>query len=253
MPTQTFSTLQQLIDYFNAVIVANGVNSITGPQANNSFNGLASFIKSYTVNNGLAAVSSSSGAVALSKPITIFTAVPSSIGWSDNVQEEYYIINATGLPLPILSGLSFTDSFGTQQTTVIPNDAVHIAKATNGTWFRINNISGAASGGLPPEAGNGGKSLFNNGTTAFWADGVLQIPAGDANYVTPTKWVNGHSYTITLPSSFFLMFWNETNRFMLRNTSPVEYDFNGGTGFNVFVPGFDGSVNNLFLFFKSAA
>lgn len=251
-PSQTFNTIQQLLNYVNSLIVPNGVNSITGDETNNVMNGLANFIQSYTMNNKLAGISSSTGVVPLSKPITIFTVVPTSFNWADNVQEEYYIINGTGQPLPITAGYSFTDSFGTVQTSVAPNDSAHISKATNATWYRVNNVSGSGGGGgLPPQTSNQGRALFTNGSATFWGDLLLQIPAGDANYVTPTHWVNGHAYTLTLPSPKFAFFWNETNRFLLTNVSPVEYDM-PGNGFNVYVGGFDGSVNNVFLFFKGA-
>lgn len=249
-PTQTFTTIQQLINYINSLITPNGIESITGDQVNNVLNGLTTFIQSYTMNNGLAGVSSSTGVVPLSKPITIFTVAPASFNWTDNVQEEYYIINATGTPLPITGGFSFVDSFGTTQTSIAPNDAVHIAKATNGSWVRINNASGSGSGsGLPPQTSNGGRSLFTNGTAAFWGDNILEIPAGDANYVSPNNWVNGHAYTLVLPSAKFALFWNETNRFLLTSISPVEYA-PSANGFQVFVGGFDGAAANVFLFFK---
>lgn len=251
MPNQTFSTLQDLINYINTVIITNGTNSISGIEANNAFVGLGNFIASYTLNNGLAGISSSTGVISLSKPVTIFTVAPTSFSWPDNVQNEYYIINGTGVTINLSGGFSFTDAYGVTQTTIGPRDAVHIAKATNGSWLRINNISGSASGGLPPMTGNSGKGLFNNGTSAFWADNVLQIPANDANWTNSTTWVNGSSYTLTLPSPHFLIFWNETNRFLLNTVSPVEYGY-VANGFQVFTPGFDKASSNVFLFFKGA-
>lgn len=249
MPSQDFTTLQQLLNYTNTYFVTNGVNSITGDEGNNILNGLAKFIQSYTMNNGLTGISSSTGVVPLSKPITIFSVAPASFNWGDNVQEEYYIVNATGVA--ITSTTTFIDSFGTTQNSIAPRDSVHISKATNGTWYRINNVSGSASGGLPPMTGNAGKGLFNDGTSAFWGDNVLQIPAGDANYINSTTWVNGTSYTLVLPSPHFLFFWNETNRFLLRNVSPVEYGY-VTNGFTVFSPGFDSANSNVFLLFKGA-
>lgn len=250
-PSQTFTTIQQLISYVNSLIITNGSNDITADQLNNVLNGLTTFIQSYTINNGLAGISSSTGVVPLSKPVTIFTVTPTSFSWPDNVQKEYYIVNATGAPLPISAGQSFTDAYNTVQTSIAPRDAVHIAKATNASWVRINNVSGSASGGLPPETGNAGKGLFNDGTTAFWADNVLQIPAGDANYINSNTWVNGSSYTLILPSTRFLLFWNETNRYLLRNAAPPEYNFITN-GFTVSVGGFDGASANVFLSFIGA-
>jgi len=251
MPSQDFTTLQQLLNYTNTYFVTNGVNSITGDEGNNILNGFGKFIQSYTMNNGLAGISSSSGVVPLSKPVTIFSVAPTSFNWTDNVQQEYYIVNATGVAINATSGYSFVDAYGTTQTSIAARDSVHIAKATNGTWYRINNVSGSASGGLPPMTGNAGKGLFTDGTSAFWGDNVLQIPAGDANYTDATTWVNGSSYNLVLPSPHFLLFWNETNRFLLRNISPVEYGY-VTNGFKVFVPGFDGSNSNVFLLFKGA-
>jgi hypothetical protein len=250
-PTQTFTTIQQLISYVNSLIITNGTNAITGEQLNNVLNGLTSFIQSYTINNGLAGISSSTGVIPLSKPVTIFIVAPDSFNWADNVQQEYYIVNATGVPIATSGGYSFTDSFGTVQTSIAPRDAVHIAKATNGSWIRINNVSGSASGGLPPMTGNSGRGLFTNGTTAFWADNVLQIEAGDANWVDATTWVNGHSYSLVLPSPHFALFWNETNRFLLQNVAPPEWQY-GTDGFKVLTQGFDSANSNVFLFFKGA-
>lgn len=244
-------TLAQLINYINTYINTNGINSITGAENNYALVNLANTILNYSVNGSLAGISSSTGVVPLSKPITLFSVAPTSVNWPDNVQFEYYIINATGVNIPITAGYSFVDQYGTTQTVIPARTSIHIAKTTNAQWVQVNNLgSGGGSGNLPPLTGHTGQSLFNNGTTAFWSDGILFIPAGDANWVNATTWVNGHSYTNPyFSSSKFLVFWNDLSRFLLQTTSPVEWQY-VTNGFQTLIGGFDSASANVFLFFK---
>jgi hypothetical protein len=245
-------TLQQLINYINQYITTNGVNAITGAENNYALLGLANLILNYTVNGSLAGISSSTGVVPLSKPITLFSVAPTSINWPDNVQFEYYIINATGVNIPITAGYSFVDQYGTVQTTIPARTSIHIAKATNGQWIQVNNLGIGGSGNLPPQTGHTGQSLFTNGTSAFWSDPVFQIPAGDPNWVNATTWVNGSSYINPYFSSpFFNLFWNDISRFLLQNVSPVEWQYQTN-GFQILLNGFNSVTANVFLFFKGA-
>lgn len=140
-PQQTFSTIQQLLNYINTNIVTNGNEEIDAVEVNNIENALANFIVSYTINANRAGISSSSGVVSLSKPITIFTVVPASLQWPDNIQFEYYIVNTTSSIINITSGYSYVDSSGNLQTVIPAHATVHIAKATNGSWVQVNNLS----------------------------------------------------------------------------------------------------------------
>lgn len=141
LPSQTFSTVQQLLNYINTFVVTNGSELISGEIENNVENALANFIVSYTLNSGKAGISSSSGVVSLSKPFTIFSTPPLSLQWPDNVQFEYYIVNATSSIIPLTTGYSYTDSFGNIQTVIPAHCTVHIAKMTNGNWIQTNNLS----------------------------------------------------------------------------------------------------------------
>lgn len=244
-------TLQQLINYINAYINTNGINSITGAENNYALVNLCNSILNYTVNGSLAGISSSTGVVPLSKPITLFSVAPTSVNWPDNVQFEYYMINATGVNISITAGYSFVDQYGTVQTVIPARTSIHIAKATNGQWIQVNNLgSGGGSGNLPPFTGHEGQSLFNNGTTAFWSDGILFIQSGDPNWINSNTWVNGYSYTNPYFSSTkFLVFWNDLSRFLLQTVSPIEWQY-VTNGFQCLINGFDSSTANVFLFFK---
>lgn len=250
-PSMTFTTLQQLLNYINSVFITNGANGITGDEGNSILNGLGNFIQSYTLNSKLASISSTPGiVVTLPTPITVFTQVPTSIQWIDNVQNEYYIVNATGFNIPLSGGFSYVDQYGTPQTVIPFRSSIHIAKATNGSWVQINNLGGGGSGNLPSVIGHQGQSLFNNGASAFWGDGILEIPAGDANWINATTWVNGSSYNnLSFSSPKFALFWNELSRFLLKNTSPVEWQY-VLNGFQVFDAGFNSAFANVVLWFK---
>lgn len=250
-------TLQQIINYINTYITTNGVNAITGEENNTALVYLANAILNYSVNGSLAGISSSTGVVPLSKPITLFSTAPTSVNWPDNFQFEYYIINATGVNIPITSGYSYVDQYGTTQTTIPARTSIHIVKATNGTWVQANNLgSGGGSGNLPPLTGHEGQSLFNNGTTAFWSDGILEIPPGDANWINSTTWINGSSYNNPYFSSTkFKIFWNNLSRFLLQTVSPVEWQYQtvgGNPGFQILANGFNSVTETVFLFFKGA-
>lgn len=243
-------TIAQIIAYINQYITTNGVNAITGAENNSALTQLANAILNYSVNGNLAGISSSTGVVPLSKPITLFSAAPASVNWPDNFQFEYYIINATGVNIPITTGYSYVDQYGTAQTVIPSRTSIHIVKATNGQWVQANNLGSGGSASLPPQTGHTGQSLFTNGTTAFWSDGIYFIPAGDANWVNSNTWVNGHSYTDPyFSSSKFLLFWNDLSRFLLQTSSPVEWQY-VSNGFQALVNGFDSATANVFLFFK---
>src|SRR6266849_2705913 len=150
LPAQTFNTIQQLINYINQFIVPNASGDITGLEHNNVENSLASFIVKYTLNSPLATIINSSGIVTLPKPITVISGpIPSSINWPDNVQNEYYMVNATGANIPFTIGSSYVDQFGVAQTALTSHTVVHIAKATNGSWILVSNLPGSVNEASP--------------------------------------------------------------------------------------------------------
>jgi hypothetical protein len=254
-PQQTFTNITALLNYINTQWVTNGIESITGVTGNNVVNALAQFIVQYTLNSGLGQISNSTGAVVLSSPITVFNTAPTSVSWPGNVQNEYYMVNATGGAIPLAAGYSYTDPYGTVQTVLPPNASVHIAKMINGGWVQVNNIGGGGSGsGLPPQTGHNGQSLFTSGTSAFWSDPAMQINGQDANWINSTTWVNGSNYTNPyFSSAYFLIFWNDAGRYLLQNESPAEWGY-VNNGFQIFYPGFNAQADNvnLFLLFKGA-
>jgi hypothetical protein len=227
LPSTTYSTIQQLLNDINARFVPNGNQEITGDIGNSQLNGLANFIVTYTLNSGLAGISSSSGVIPLSKPVTLFTVVPTSINWPDNVQNEYYIIY----------------QYQVAQTSIPARSSVHIAKATNGSWILVNNLGGAGSS-LPPQTGHEGEFLTTNGTSANWFSPCLFITSADFE-------VDGVTYINTdLVNNKFLLFWNDIPRFIYsidQNPAQIEWEYQPGGGFKILVGGFDASINDYFL------
>lgn len=248
LPSTTYSTIQQLLNDINTRFVPNGMELITGDIGNSQLNGLANFIVTYTLNSGLAGISSSTGVIPLSKPVTVFTTVPTSINWPDNVQNEYYIINATASDIPLTSGYSYIDQYQATQTSIPARSSVHIAKATNGSWILVNNLGGAGSS-LPPQAGHEGEFLTTNGTSASWFSPCLFITSADFE-------ADGVTYINTdLVANKFLLFWNDLPRFIYnsdQNPGQIEWQYLAGGGFEILVPGFDASTTDyhLCLFLK---
>jgi hypothetical protein len=243
LPSITYSSIQQLLNDINTRFVPNGMELITGDIGNSQLNGLANFIVTYTLNSGLAGISSSTGVIPLSKPVTLFTVVPTSINWPDNIQNEYYIINATASNIPLTSGYSYIDQYQVAQTSIPARSSVHIAKATNGSWIQINNLGGAGSS-LPPQTGHEGEFLTTNGTSSNWFSPCLFITSADFEG-------DGVTYINTdLVNNKFLLFWNDIPRFIYsidQNPAQVEWEYQAGGGFKILVGGFDASINDYFL------
>lgn len=244
LPSITYSTIQQLLNDINTRFVPNAMELITGDIGNSQLNGLANFIVTYTLNSGLAGISSSTGVIPLSKPVTLFTTVPTSVNWPDNVQNEYYIINATGSNIPLTAGYSYVDQYGVSQTSIPARSSVHIAKATNGSWILVNNLGGAGSS-LPPQTGHEGEFLTTNGTSASWFSPCLFITSADFE-------ADGVTYINTdIVNNKYLLFLNDIPRFIYsvdQNSSQVEWQYQSGGGFKILMPGFDANTNEYFLF-----
>jgi hypothetical protein len=237
LPSTTYSTIQQLLNDINTRFVPNGMELITGDIGNSQLNGLANFIVTYTLNSGLAGISSSTGVVPLSKPVTLFTVVPTSIHWPDNIQNEYYIINATASNIPLTSGYSYVDQYATSQTVIPARASIHIAKATNGSWVQINNLPGV--GVLPPQTGHEGEYLTTNGTSASWLNTHLSLTSGSFE-------PDGISYINTGLVNNKLSIWlDAAGRFIYESLG--EWQYLVGGGFQITSFGFDANANDYHL------
>jgi hypothetical protein len=242
LPSITYSTIQQLINDINTRFIPNGMELITGDIGNSQLNGLANFIVKYTLNSGLAGISSSNGIVPLSKPVTVFTVAPTSISWPDNIQNEYYIVNATGDNIPLSSGFSYIDQYAISQTFIPARASIHIAKATNGSWIQINNLPGV--GVLPTQITHEGEFLTTNGISASWFSPCLFITSNDFES-------DGVTYlNVSLVRNKYLLFWNDLPRFIYsedQNPSQIEWEYETSGGFKILMPGFDANSNNYYL------
>ena len=240
IPSQTFTTIAQLFSYLNSLVIPNGANEITGAEVNNVLNGLGNFIINYTMNANLAGISSSTGVVSLSKPITVFTAIPTSIQWPDTVQNEYYITNATGSNIPLTGGYSYTDQYGTAQTVVPSRTSIHIAKATSGTWYQVNNLGGSGSSSLPPVTGHAGQALVTDGNSTFWSS--LNISLTSASFQA-----DGRTYlNATLgPTADFLVsvFWSDLPNFLYISNGDWQYVTSPSNGIKILNPAFNANTN----------
>lgn len=241
-PQQTFQTIQSLLNYINTYVITNGSNAITGVELNNVVNSLASFIQSYSVNAGLATICSQSGGSAfiLPTPIVIFTQVPTSIQWPGNVQNEYYMDNCTSSPIPLTNGFTYTDQFGTGQTVIPARTAIHIAKAINGTWFQVNNLSGSGGGGsLPPVTGHAGQFLMTDGAGYLWADPVV--------FITNSSF-SPDGVTVALPglvNNHFDIFFDTLAGFIY--VQDGQWSYVSGGGFKLLIPGINANTQQLRL------
>ena len=189
------------------------------------------------------------GDFSLTRPITVFTGtVPDSIQWPDNLQNEYYIINATGFDIQLATGFSYIDPYLTIQTIVPARTTIHIAKAQNLSWLQVNNAVG--EGTLPPQTGHEGEFLMTNGNSAKWFSPCLYVSSDDfeadgVTYLNPN-----------LTESKFLLFWNEVPRFLYdqeQNPGQIEWHYKNEGGFEIVIPGFDANINDvhIYLFLKA--
>lgn len=238
LPNQTYPNLQDLINYTNDFFIPNGTKSISGEIGNNILNGLGFFINSYVLNSQLAAISSvTSGVVALPRPITVFTAAPTSIQWVDNIQNEYYIVNATAVNIPISAGFSYVDEFQIAQTFFPARATIHIAKAINGSWVKVNNIP--STGSLPPEAGHPGQFLMTNGASASWVDPVIFVQSSDFQ-------PDGVTYLNTnLSFNKFHIFFDTLSGFIY--VEDGQWSYVTGGGFKILIPGINATTQQLRL------
>lgn len=236
-PVQTFSTIQQLINYINSQFIPNGQELITGEIGNNVLNSLGEFIVSYTLNNQTALVHSTGGDFVLTRPITVFiTSTPDSIQWPDNVQNEYYIVNATGLDIALATGFVYYDPYLAETTSIPARTVIHIAKSSNGQWMRVNNLTGGGSGNLPPQTGHEGEVLTTNGISASWSDNHISITSADFINATDCPLSN-------LAFNTFSLYWATGLANYIYEVNG-EWEYLVGGGFRILIPGFDATVAN---------
>ena len=235
IPSETYSTMTQLLNAINTKVIPNGVREIDGEELNNVLNGICTFIVNYTMNGNLGAVNSSSGSVVIaSKPVTVFTGAPTSIAWNDDVQNEYIFVNATGFDIP---SSGFIDQYENTQTVIPLRTAIHIAKLTNGAWAQVNNLQGSGSGGgLPSQTGNGGAFLTTNGTSVSWGAPHISITSADFSDATNCPIAAAQYNTLSI-------FFSEYGRFIYEDAG--EWTPLAGGGFTVTIAGFDSTVGNF--------
>lgn len=239
-PQQTFNNLQDLLDYINTFYVTNGNEDIDAVIGNNIVNALGNFFPKYAVNGNTADIKSTGGAVVLDRPMTvIMTTVPTTLTWLDNVQNEYYIINATGFNIPLLSGTRYYDQYLTAQTFIPARTTIHISKVKNGNWIFAGNLGGGGGGSLPPQAGNEGKGLTTNGSSANWQ---FMMPIELDNSDFEPDGITCLSPKISGLTNFIIWCLN-INNWVNKKGSPPEFYFVPG-GFKMNAPWFDINTDN---------
>lgn len=237
MPTQTFHNITDLRAYINQYIIPNGIREIDGAEVNNALNSLCDFIVEYANNGVLANIQSGSGAYTVTAPVTIFTGTPASVTVPGNLQNQYFFVNATGLDIPFNTSFSYFDVYEDEKFSIPFRQVIQVAKAVNGNWLQINNLSGGGSGAdLPPQTGNGGKFLSTNGTSAFWGPTNISITSSDFTNATDCPISNVQFNSLSV-------YWSDAANFIYEDANQWEY-LPGNTGIKILVPGFDANANN---------
>lgn len=232
LPAQTFNTISELLNYINTFIVPNASQQINGKEHNNVENGLASFIVKYTLNSALATIVTSGGIVTLPTPVTVLsTPAPTAINWPDNVQNEYYIVNATGSDIPFTAGQTYVDQFGIAQTFIPAHNVIQIAKATNGSWVQVSNLPGTLVnadaqtllGRYANTAGPLQEITIGSGLTLNSTTGVLDVSSASAPF-NPIAGTN-----ISLSGSYPNITFSVTDNSMAFTTGTTGTDINWQT------------------------
>lgn len=223
IPSQTFSTISDLLTYINTFFIPNGNQEIDGDEGNNILNALANFIVKYTLNSSKVKIDSGNGAIILSVPFTVLTGSPVSVQWPDNIQNEYYINNATASIINTASGFFYIDQFGEVKTYFPARTTIHIAKATNGAWVQVNNSVTS-------------ESLLN--VIGYRNDSEIGTPEslmepGQTTLVLPFNNYVRDSYSIFLDGTLIIP--NRTDRFSytIDYTNPAEIVIEFNTGVQI--------------------
>lgn len=141
-PQQTFNNFAQLLAYINSLWITNGNQEITGVIGNNVVNGLLTFIEQSPLNYQRAKVSSTAIHFGTTQPVNVFSGTPPiDVSFGDNIYNEYTFVNATGVDIPFVAGLSFYDVNLNQITYIPSNQILNISKTQNGSWIQTNNFN----------------------------------------------------------------------------------------------------------------
>ncbi len=152
-PSQTFATFDELLAYFNSYWITNGVQEITGLIGNNGVNGLLTFIRKSPLNWQKAQISSSTGNVSAVRPIVVFTGVPNSLSFADNIYFEYVFINTTVGDIPLLNPTNYFDINLNAVTKIPAKSIVNLVKTNNNQWIVGSIPSSGGQPSLPPLIG----------------------------------------------------------------------------------------------------
>lgn len=145
-PTQTFNTFDDLLGYINTHWITNGNQEITGVIGNNVVNGELSFIRKSPLNWQKCQISSTGGVVVAMRPVVVIYGItPTSISWTDNIYNEYILINTTSNDIPIGGGLGYYDINAGFKTTLLSGSIIDIFKADNNLWFQGNSNNNSRS------------------------------------------------------------------------------------------------------------
>lgn len=184
-PSQTFSTIQELLTYINTYIVPNGNNEIKGDEHNNVENGLAKFIIQSPRNWNKATVINTAGAYTATNAqcILVFnSAATGSVTLTDNIWNEWTIVNRTVANKALVGAIS---TFYTPQNTISnycpSNGVLNLVKGNDNKWYQV--LAGTQTGNfLAPligVAGGGGSDDPISGTSTYQNDRLIGI--GGAN------------------------------------------------------------------------
>lgn len=145
-PSQTFNTLAEWVAWVNANIIPNGMELITGDDGNITENAAAKFISQSPLNWEEAEVFNTSGAVVITRPVSVFTGnTPSGITWTENIYNEFVFINMTAQPVPITSPAGYYNLTGQLIDEIPANTAISVFLASNDLWVQGTNL-GTSSG-----------------------------------------------------------------------------------------------------------
>lgn len=143
----TFPNIDALEAYVNAFIISNGNEEITGPIANDAFNGCVEFIRQSPLNWQEADVVNSAVAYVAQRPIVFFNGTaPVSLTWNDNIYNEYVFVNMTASAIPLLGLLVYYNTLGNPVSSIPPNTALNVLKGSNGLWVGLTIGSGGGGG-----------------------------------------------------------------------------------------------------------
>lgn len=206
LPEQTFNNYDELRAYINTFITSNGGRDITGTEHNNVENALLTFLAEIPLNDSKVDIHSTGGSYELVRGFTVFNIItPSLLSFGDNVQNEWYIVNATPADIPLASDSHYF-SMQIEQTVIPANTTIHIAKSENDQWLQVNNseIEGIGISGYSGFSGSSGYSgISGSGISGFSG----YSGSGSSGYSgfsgTSTSGYSGYSGTSTSGYSGF--------------------------------------------------